>query len=455
MGNPADDARGSNSKHFTASPGSPSLRNMASTTREPGLGFIFVTLMLIVLGFGILIPVLPGLVEQFRGGSVAEGSRSYGWLLEVFSLMQFIAAPVLGALSDQFGRRRVLLIALAGTACDYVIMGWAPTIGWLFVGRVISGITAGSIATVNAYVADISSPERRAHAFGVMGAAFGLGFVIGPVVGGVAGHFGVKWFGAAGLRLPFFVAAGCVGLNWLYGAFVLPESLPLDRRRRFSWRQANPISSLITLRRMPSVFNLAGTYFLYWLAFVMMQSVWVLYTTYRYNWDTLQVSLSFGAAGITSAIVQGGLARRVLARIGERKGVVLGLAVIAAAYVGYGCATSGWMIYALIGGAAIGGVSGPALQSLITRHVPPDQQGAVQGTLSGLSSVAGCISPLIATWSFAALIGPKARWQLPGIAFFEAAVLILGGGLLALRTFREDDRAAAARAGATPALKAS
>lgn len=396
--------------------------------------------MLIVLGFGILIPVLPGLVEQFEGGSVAEGSRYYGWLLEVFALMQFVAAPVLGALSDRFGRRRVLLVALAGSAIDYVIMGLAPNIHWLFIGRIVSGLTAGALATVNAYVADVTPPERRAHAFGIMGAAFGLGFVIGPVIGGALGHFGTIWFGAAGLRLPFFVAAGCVGLNWLYGAFLLPESLPVERRRAFSWARANPVGSLIVLRGMPSVFSLAGTYFLYWLAFVMMQSVWVLYTGYRYNWDTLQVSLSLGLAGITSAIVQGGLARRILARTGERRGLLLGFSIVAVAYAGYGFATEGWMIYALICGAALGGVGAPALQALITKHVPGDLQGSVQGTLSGLSSVAGFISPVVATRTFAACITPGARWQVPGIAFFEASVLIVLGVVLAIRTFRIDDR---------------
>jgi MFS transporter, DHA1 family, tetracycline resistance protein len=421
---------------------------MSDGSHKPALGFIFVTLVLIVLGFGILIPVLPGLVEQFEHGSVVAGSRSYGWLLEVFAIMQFFAAPVLGALSDQFGRRRVLLIALAGASIDYVIMGLAPTIGWLFVGRVISGLTAGALATVNAYVADVTPPEKRAHAFGIMGAAFGLGFVIGPVVGGALGHFGVKWLGPAGLRLPFFVAAGCVALNWLYGALVLPESLPKENRRKFSWRRANPVGSLLVLRSLPSVFNLAGTYFLYWLAFVMMQSVWVLYMGYRYSWNTWQVSESLGVAGLLSVVVQGGLARPVLARVGERRGLVLGLGIIALSYVGYGLSSHGWMIYGVMCGAAIGGVSGPALQSLITRHVPADQQGAVQGTLSGLSSVAGVISPLVATWSFAACIAPTAKLPWPGIAFFEGAALIAAGVWLAVRTFRADDRLAAANAGA-------
>lgn len=423
---------------------------MSDGSHKPALGFIFVTLMLIVLGFGILIPVLPGLVKEFEHGSIVEGSRSYGWILEVFSLMQFFSAPILGALSDQFGRRRVLLIALAGASVDYVIMGLAPSLGWLFVGRVISGLTAGALATVNAYVADVTPPDKRAHAFGIMGAAFGLGFVVGPIIGGTLGHFGVIWFGPHGVRLPFFVAAGCVGLNWLYGVFVLPESLAPENRRPFSWRRANPIGSLVTLRSMPSVFNLAGTYFLYWLAFVMMQSIWVLYMQDQYGWNMWQVSLSLGVAGALSVIVQGGLAKPILARMGERRGLVLGLSWIALAYIGYGVATEGWMIYVVLCVAAVGGVSGPALQALITRHVPADRQGAVQGTLSGLSSVAGVISPLVATWSFAACVSPATRHlHLAGIAFFEGALLILGGVWLAVKTFRADDRAAAAVVEAT------
>jgi DHA1 family tetracycline resistance protein-like MFS transporter len=221
----------------------------ASAARKPALGFIFITLVLLVLGFGIIIPVLPNLVKQFNGGDVAEGSSSYGWLVGVYAVMQFIASPVLGSISDRFGRRKVILVALAGSAIDYVIMGLAPSLAWLFVARLISGMTAGTLATCNAYIADVTPPEKRAQGYGLVGAALGLGFIVGPALGGLLGEINLK--------LPFFVAAGCVATNWLYGAFVLPESLPPANRRPFSWKRANPVGSLMALRRFRGVVDLA------------------------------------------------------------------------------------------------------------------------------------------------------------------------------------------------------
>jgi DHA1 family tetracycline resistance protein-like MFS transporter len=399
---------------------------------QPALKFIFVTLVLLVLGFGIIIPVLPGLVTSFRGGSVAAGSATYGWLIGIFALMQFIASPILGALSDRFGRRRIILIALGGAAIDYCIMGWAPSLGWLFLGRTISGITAGGLATCNAYVADVTPPEKRAQGFGLVGAAFGLGFIIGPAFGG--------FLGAYTLRLPFFVAAGCVALNWLYGAFVLPESLPRERRRAFEWKRANPVGALLVLRRFRGVLDLAAMYFVYMFGTVILQSIWVLYTGYRYGWSTLQVGLSLTMAGVMAAVVQGGLVRPILARIGERRGLVAGLLFGACIMAGYGLATKGWMIYALLFVGSLGGITGPASQSLITKHVPADQQGIVQGSLAGLSSLAGIFAPPLAAWSFAACIAPQSRFHLPGIPFFEAALLGLVALALALRSFQIDDR---------------
>jgi MFS transporter, DHA1 family, tetracycline resistance protein len=402
----------------------------AKPARQPALGFIFVTLVLIVLGFGILIPVLPGLVTQFKGNDVAEGSHSYGWLLGVFALMQFISAPILGSLSDRFGRRRVLLIALAGTAIDYVIMWWAPSIGWLFVGRVISGLTAGALSTINAYVADVTPPEKRAQAYGFIGAAFGLGFVIGPLIGGVLGD-------GDHLRRPFWVAAVVVGLNWLYGAFFLPESLPVANRRAFAWKRANPVGSLLALRRYPAVLGLTGSYFLNWLAQIMLQSIWVLYTGYRYHWGPKEVGYSLAFVGVASAIVQGALVKPILGRIGERRGLALGLIFATLAYTGYGLASQGWMLYAIIWIGVLAGLAGPSIQSLITRHVPPNEQGSIQGALTGLSSAAGFISPPIAAWSFGWAIP-----VLPGLPFFEAALLMLLALVVALASFRADDRAA-------------
>lgn len=312
----------------------------ASPPRAPALGFIFVTLVLLVLGFGIIIPVLPGLVTEFKGGSVAEGSHAYGWLIGIFALMQFIGSPILGALSDRFGRRKVILLALAGSTIDNLVMGLAPSLGWLFVGRMIAGLTAGVIATANAYIADVTPPEKRAQGFGLVGAAFGLGFIIGPAVGGLLGHIH--------LRLPFFVSAGCLVVNWLYGAFVLPESLPPERRRAFAWKQANPVGALFMLRRLPGILGISGSYFLYFLASLMLQSTWVLYTGYRYGWGPQQVGLSLMFVGIATAVVQGGLVKPILALLGEKRGMAIGLLLSALAMTGYGLATEGWKIYVLI-----------------------------------------------------------------------------------------------------------
>jgi DHA1 family tetracycline resistance protein-like MFS transporter len=398
---------------------------------QPAVKFIFVTLVLLVLGFGIIIPVLPGLVTSFRGGDVAAGSATYGWLIGIFALMQFVASPILGALSDRFGRRKIILIALGGAAIDYVIMGLAPSIGWLFLARTISGITAGAMATCNAYIADVTPPEKRAQGFGLVGAAFGLGFIIGPAFGGILGQYS--------LRLPFFVAAGCVTCNWLYGAFVLPESLPVERRRTFEWKRANPVGALLVLRRIRGVFDLAAMYFVYMFGTVLLQSIWVLYTGYRYGWSTLQVGLSLTMAGVMAAVVQGGLVRPILARLGERRGLVAGLLLGACIMAGYGLATKGWMIYALLFIGSLGGIVGPAAQSLITKHVPADQQGIVQGSLAGLTSLAGIFAPPLAAWSFAVCISKQSRFYLPGVAFFEASLLGLVALALALRSFQIDD----------------
>jgi len=412
----------------------------APTPRKPALAFIFVTLVFLVLGFGIIIPVLPGLVTQFEGGSVATGSNYYGLLVGVFAVMQFIASPILGSLSDRFGRRKIILVALAGTAIDYVIMGLAPNIGWMFVGRMISGATAGALATCNAYVADVTPPEKRAQGYGLVGAAFGLGFVIGPAIGGLLGDVTfIHPFHVDKGRLPFFVAAACVGVNWLYGAFVLPESLPVENRRPFSWRRANPIGALLALRKFRGVLDLAFMHFIYMFASTILQSIWVLYMGFRYHWSTMEVGLSMTYIGIMTAVVQGGLVRRIIAATGERKGLVFGLLTSAAVMTGYGLATRGWMIYVLVLIGAFGGITGPAAQSLITKHVPPTEQGGVQGSLSGLTSLAGIFAPILGAWSFGKCIADDAPWHIPGIPFFEAAALMLVALSLAYRSFRRDD----------------
>src|ERR1039457_870825 len=399
----------------------------ASAQRKPALGFIFITLVLLVLGFGIIIPILPRLIVQFRGGSFAAGSSSYGLLGSVFAVMQFIASPILGSLSDRFGRRKIILLALAGSAIDYVIMGLAPNLAWLFVARIISGMTAGALATCNAYIADVTPPEKRAQAFGLVGAAFGFGFAIGPAIGG--------YLGGISLKLPFFVAAGCVGINWLYGAFVLPESLAPENRRPFSWKRANPVGSLLALRRFRGVFDLACMHFIFMSANSMLQSIWALYTDYRYRWSPSEVGNSLTLMGVMAIVVQGGFVRRIIAWTGERKGLVIGLVISAITLAAYGTATQGWMIYGLVLLGAWGGIAGPSAQALITNRVPANEQGGVHGSLSGLTSLAGIGAPIFAAWSFG-----KGIPNLPGVAFYEASVLILVALALAFRSFQLDDR---------------
>lgn len=413
----------------------------SASVRRPALGFIFVTMVLSVLGFGLLIPVLPGLVTEFQHGNVADGSHAYGVLVGVFALLQFIGSPILGAMSDRFGRRKVILIALGGASIDYVIMANAPNMTWLFVGRMISGFTAGLLATANAYVADVTPPERRAHGFGLLGAAFGIGFVIGPLLGGFLGSYS--------LRAPFWFAAGCAALNWLYGFFVLPESLAPENRRAFSWTRANPIGALRALGRFPTVRALADAYFMLMLAQTILYSTWVLCMGYRYHWTSGQVGMSLGLAGVMSALVQATLVKRIVPRLGDARAVRFGLLATIAAFLLYGFATRGWLIYVIIPLGALGGVAGPALQSYVTKHIPVNEQGGVQGVFGGLASLAGIPGPLIGTWSFGWAIGSGTPWHVPGIAFFEGALFVAMALWLAVRSFR------GAPAAVPPPLKAA
>ena len=402
----------------------------SASARQPATKFIFLTLVLAVVGFGLLIPVLPKLIVEFQGGNVASGSGTYGWIISVFALMQFICAPILGSLSDRFGRRRIILIATAGSAIDYAIMAWAPSLGWFFVARIIAGSTAGVLSTANAYIADVTPPEKRAQSFGLLGAAFGIGFIIGPVLGGLLGNYS--------LRLPFWVAAGCSAANWIYGYFVLPESLKPENRREFSWKRANPIGALVALKRFPAVLGLVESFFLLALAQVMLQSTWALYTGFRYAWSPLQIGLSLMFVGVATGLVQATVVKRIVPKLGDTRAVALGLVISIVAQAGYGLAPVGWMIYAIACFGCLAGIGQPALQSYVTKHVTANEQGAVQGVFSGLQSLAGIPGPWIASHSFGWAIAPGRVWHLPGIAFFEGAALTLLGLILAIRSFRKD-----------------
>ncbi len=402
---------------------------------KPAIVFIFITLFLDIFGIGVIIPVLPKLVEELQGGDMAAAAHSVGWLGALYALMQFIFSPVLGSLSDRFGRRPVILASLLGSGVDYLVLAWAPTLGWLYLARIVSGITAANFSAASAYIADVTPPEKRAAGFGMIGAAFGLGFIAGPAIGGL--------LGAHGLRTPFYVAAGITLLNWLYGAFVLPESLAKENRRPFTWESAHPLKALAALRRWPVVFGLAGTHFLTILAGNIYPALWVLYTGARYGWDSKQVGWSLALVGILAAIVQAGLAGRILGVIGERRGIYTGLLGMAAAMACYGAATDGWMIYAIIFVGSIAGIGSPATQSMISKSVPADEQGAVQGALNSITSVAGILAPLLWTALFSWSIAKERVLKIPGLPFFGAAVVSVFAALFAWRAFHRADAAPA------------
>ena len=407
-----------------------------SSPRQPGVRFIFITLVLAIVGFGLLIPVLPGLIVQLTGGEVSSGSHIYGLIMGSYAFMQFVFAPILGSLSDRYGRRRIILIATAGSAVDYFIMANAPTLAWFFVARLIAGSTAGVLSTANAYIADVTPPEKRAQSFGLLGAAFGIGFTIGPVLGGFLGQFDV--------RLPFFVAGGCSAVNWLYGYFALPESLKPENRREFSWKRANPVGALLTLRRLPAVFGLAESYFIMSLAQSVLQVTWALYAQHRYGWGPRAIGISFLVLGILTGTVQATVIKRLVPRLGEARSVLLGLSISAVAFLGYGMASQGWMLYAVMGVGVFAGIAGPALQSYITKHVPANEQGAVQGVYSGLQSLASIPGPLLGGWSFGWAVGKGQPEWLVGTPFFLGSFITLLAMLLAVRTFRRDRLRAAA-----------
>lgn len=392
---------------------------------RPALGFIFLTLLLDVLGFGLLIPVAPKLVQSLEGGSEQNAAWVYGFLVATYSLMQFFFAPILGALSDRFGRRPVLLVALFGSGLDYFAGALAPNLLVLFITRAINGISGASITVCNAYIADVTPPEKRHIGYGMLGAAFGLGFVIGPLMGGILGEYDIRY--------PFYAAGALTLINWLYGYFVLPESLSHERRKVASIRQAgmNPFATMGVLGHYPVVARLAASLFLLNLAMFSLHATWVYFTSNKFDWTPRQVGISLMCVGIGAAIVQGGLARRIIPAIGERNALVWGFLIGAGAYAAYALVPQGWMIYAVIAAASIGGVCGPAGQAIITKSVQPHEQGAVQGSLTALQSIANVIAPIIASNVFAYFISDKAPVHFPGAPLMLSAVLAVGGTLIA------------------------
>jgi DHA1 family tetracycline resistance protein-like MFS transporter len=396
--------------------------------RQAAFAFVFMTVVLDVLALGVIIPVLPELVKAFMGGDTAQAARITGVFGTVWALMQFLFSPLLGVISDRFGRRPVILVSCLGLGLDYLFMAIAPSLGWLFVGRVISGITAASFATAGAYIADVTAPEKRAASFGMLGAAFGLGFVLGPALGG--------FLGGISLRLPFWVAGGLSLLNTMYGAFVLPESLPPERRAGFSWRKANPVGSLFLLRSHPQLMVMAALLFLYHLAHQVLPSVFVLYSNYRYHWDPKTTGSVLATVGICSVIVQALLVRRVVPRIGERRGMLTGLFFGAAGFFIYGFASSGTVFWLGVPVFALLGLYGPSAQAITTRLVSPNEQGQLQGANSCVMGITGMIGPLLFSSIFAEFLRPDRTWSLPGAPFLLAALLMVVAFLLALAIVR-------------------
>ena len=390
------------------------LGSPVAAPRRAAFAFVFITVLLDMFAIGIIIPVLPKLVEDFMGGDTAKAAAAYGVFGTAWALMQFLFSPVLGSLSDRFGRRPIILLSNFGLGLDYILMALAPSIGWLFLGRIISGITAASISTAGAYIADVTPAEGRAARFGMLGAAFGAGFVVGPALGG--------FFGEIDPRLPFWVAAGFSLVNALYGLFVLPESLPREKRSPFAWRKANPLGALKLLRSHHELWGLACVSFLSNLAHVALPTLAVLYMSYRYDWNTRSVGFLLAGVGVCSIIVQGVLVGRVVKALGEQRTMLAGLACAALGFALQGLAPTGAMYVAGIIVMSLWGLTGPALQGLMTRLVSPTEQGQLQGANSSINGVSNLIGPMLFAQIFASAIS---AWRTPGAPFYLSSLLVV------------------------------
>ena len=397
---------------------------MSVTRRNAAVSFIFITVMLDMLALGMIIPVLPSLIESYTG-STEKAAEIFGLFGTAWALMQFLFSPVVGALSDRFGRRPIVLMSNLGLGLDYVLMALAPNLGWLFAGRVISGITAASISTSFAYIADVTPPEKRAGAFGLLGAAFGLGFIVGPGLGGLLTEFGP--------RAPFWLAAALSLTNAAYGLLVLPESLPPDRRSPFSWRRANPVGSILLLKRSRPLIGLSLVNFLDQVAHVVYPSTFVLYASYRYDWDTRTIGLTLTAVGVLSMIVQGGLVRPALKIMGERTTLIFGLVCGIIGFAGYGLAPTGMWFWSFMPLASLWGLSSPPLQGLMSQQVDGTEQGQLQGANTSVNGIAQMIGPSIFTLSFS---GAVAAGTMPGVPFLIASALVGGALLVGIWTVR-------------------
>jgi len=395
------------------------------TRRSPGpqaIAFVAVTVLLDVIGFGIIMPVMPRLLVELTGTSLSHAAIDGGWLLFVYAITQFVCAPILGNLSDRFGRRVVLLLSVGALGIDYLFMGFAPTIGWLFVGRFIAGMAGASFTPAYAYVADVTPPEKRAQNFGIVSAAFGLGFIIGPGIGGLLGGLGP--------RAPFFAAASLSLLNWIYGFFVLPESLPPEKRRPFDWKRANPVGTLLQMRKRPAVAGVLVALFLWLVGQQVMPSTWAFYTKFRFNWSEAMIGGSLALAGVVMTTSQATLLRTLIPRWGERRTALTGIAIATIGNLGYATATAGWMMFAWLGTWLFGSLVMPSTNAYLSHRIPPDAQGELQGANASLFSLGAIVGPPLMTQLFGRFSAPGAPIHFPGAAFVAAALLNSSSGLI-------------------------
>lgn len=400
-----------------------------SSKKSAAIGFIFITMLIDIIGIGIIIPVIPKLLQELNHSDISEAAKLGGWLAFAYAFTQFLCAPLMGGLSDKYGRRPVLLISLLAFAVDYLVLAFAPTIAWLFVGRIIAGVTGASISTAMAYISDVSTSENKAKNFGLVGAAFGIGFIIGPVIGGLLGQYGA--------RVPFYAAAGLCFVNFVYGYFVLPESLKPDKRRAFEWKSANPIGALARLKKYPAIIGLVAAMFFMYFASHAVHGNWSFYTMYRYNWDERMVGISLGVIGLLVAIVQGGLVRYVNPRIGNGKSILIGFSLNAIGVILIAFAAQEWMVFVFLIPYCLGGLAGPAIQSEITNHVPADEQGQIQGTLASLNSATATFGPLVMTSIFYYFTHDSAPFILPGAPFVLAAILMIFAFFMAYKGLKK------------------
>jgi DHA1 family tetracycline resistance protein-like MFS transporter len=397
--------------------------------KKSSLGFIFITILIDCIGFGVIIPVLPNLIRELSGESLSNASEIGGLLLVAYAVAQFLFAPIVGGLSDKYGRRPILLISLFGLGIDYIFLSFAPSMVWLFVGRIIAGITGASFTTAMAYIADISTPEKKAQNFGMVGVAFGIGFIIGPMIGGL--------FSNMGIRVPFMISAGLALLNWLYGYFILPESLAKENRREFSLKRANPVGSLISASKYPAIIGLVSALLLLYISSHSVQSNWGFYVIEKFNWNSEMIGYSLSLVGLAVAIVQGGLIRIVIPKIGSKNAIMLGLSLYVIGFTCFAFAPNGVMMMVFILPYCLAGIGNPAMQTIISNQVPSNAQGEIQGIVTSMQSLGAIIGPVLMAYIFAYFIDKNNAIYFPGAPFILSAILTLIALFIAVRALKK------------------